>query len=53
MNVETCVKCGKAKARVLMVRVVRDNAEAYICREHTMRRVHGGRYIPQRGARAS
>jgi hypothetical protein len=53
MNVETCAKCGKVKARVLMVRVVRGNAEAHICREHAMRRVHGGRYLPKRGARAS
>lgn len=45
---ETCAKCGKVKARVLMVRVVRDNAEAHLCREHSMRRVYGGRYIEKR-----
>lgn len=53
MNVETCAKCGAVKARVLMDRVVRDNAEVHICREHRMRRVHGGRFMPQKHARAS
>ena len=48
--IETCAKCGKAKARILMVRIVRDNDDAYICREHTMRRVHGGRYVAKREA---
>ena len=43
-----CEKCGKSQDKVFMARIVRNNDEYHICKNHTQktRRVHGGRMVP-------
>lgn len=52
-EIETCVVCGRALARALMVPKLRNGERVYSCRSHEMRRVHGGRLVPKAHRRAS